>query len=136
MARSVRKMDTSTEIPVSLLLNFVPNFKIRFLILIFLMRSLNFWRNYHTKSRALFHLHPLHPRFWREHEFRDLKNLIYLLDRGKIIIFKISVGTSAVGFLLKVFLVSRNIISKNLFCKKIRCQKHPFFRSEAVWKLN
>lgn len=136
MASSVRKMDTSTEIPVSLLLNFVPNFKIRFLRLIFLMRSLNFWRNYHTKSRALFHLHPLHPRFWREHEFRDLKNLIYLLDRSKIIMFKISVGTSAVGFLLKVFLVSRNIISKNLFCKKIRCQKHPFFRSEAVWKLN
>lgn len=136
MASSVRKMDTSTEIPVTLLLNFVPNFKIRFLRLIFLMRSLNFWRNYHTKSRALFQLHPLHPRFWREHEFRDLKYLIYLLDRGKIIMFKISVGTSAVGFLLKVFLVSRNIISKNLFCKKIRCQKHPFFRSEAVWKLN
>lgn len=124
MASSVRKMHTSTEIPVNLLLNFAPNFKIRFLRLIFLMRSLNFWRNYHTKSRALFHLHPLHPRFWKEHECRDLKNSIYLLHRGKIIMFKISFGTSAVAFLLKVFLVSRNIISKNLFCKKIRGVKN------------
>ena len=136
MASSVRKMHTSTEIPVNLLLNFAPNFKIRFLRLIFLMRSLNFWRNYHTKSRALFHFHPLHPRFWREHECRDLKNSISIAS-GQNYYVQNFFWNFCCCFSFESFSCFKKYYFKKFILQKDKgCQKHPFLRSEAVWKLN